>query len=502
MVTLLLSCVTLMFALWRQRRKRTKREEEARAAEVRARQAEEARYAPYASEVKASGFLELVTSSRNPLALDPDALEKVSSDRLSAGHDHLKAGQIVAQLATDIFNAEERVCKYLDSNKLNALIETESRAGPGLKRFYQKRLEQIVSDKKGIVEKCGHLINNAEKSRDMYVSVFRMHCQDTMSDYRKAADALDLQIEGSKAVCRQQVTDLASLYAEAAKVRPSARRVMESLMKGSDAQDLEEATSGTSHVRLKDMPPLKRVSRACEKMVLKPRGKDGVEACDASKICDIVRDTFECDSMGHVAKMLERIANCKEMVVVRFKDRYTRPTDGGWRDAMINYRLNDPDPELNKHICEIQVCHSKMLVARVGLGGHDEYAVERSAREILEHLREDVPSKFAPSARVFHSSHGPGAVVEIMEDGRTKVRFDNGEEHRYKPSSMHKITAEDQVPEEALQQWKGANAERTEIKETDEATRGTTQKKDRPGRLTCRSSERESASSTDSLLSA
>ena len=87
-----------------------------------------------------------------------------------------------------------------------------------------------------------------------------------------------------------------------------------------------------------------------------------------------------------------------------------------------------------------------------------------------------------------------------MEDGRTKVRFDNGEEHRYKPSSMHKITAEDEVPEETLQAWK--DAERTEMEEIDVATRGTTQKKDRPGRLTNPSSERESASSTDNLLTA
>ena len=46
------------------------------------------------------------------------------------------------------------------------------------------------------------------------------------------------------------------------------------------------------------------------------------------------------------------------------------------------------------------------------------------------------------------------------------------------------------------------DAERTEIKEIDVATRGTTQKKDRPERLTNRSSERESASSSDNLLTA
>ena len=29
--------------------------------------------------------------------------------------------------------------------------------------------------------------------------------------------------------------------------------------------------------------------------------------------------------------------------------------------------------------------------------------------------------------------------MERMDDGRTRVRFENGEDHRYKPSSIHKL---------------------------------------------------------------
>ena len=42
-------------------------------------------------------------------------------------------------------------------------------------------------------------------------------------------------------------------------------------------------------------------------------------------------------------------------------------------------------------------------------------------------------------ARVVHETRGAGTVAEIMPDGRTRVAFDNGEEHRYKASSMHKL---------------------------------------------------------------
>ena len=50
---------------------------------------------------------------------------------------------------------------------------------------------------------------------------------------------------------------------------------------------------------------------------------------------------------------------------------------------------------------------------------------------------------FALGARVHHESRGAGTVKELMDDGRTRVRFDSGEEHRYRPSSVHKLTSLD-----------------------------------------------------------
>ena len=42
-----------------------------------------------------------------------------------------------------------------------------------------------------------------------------------------------------------------------------------------------------------------------------------------------------------------------------------------------------------------------------------------------------------------HKKHGVGKVVELMVDGRTRILFDSGTEHRYKPASMHKLTLAD-----------------------------------------------------------
>ena len=45
--------------------------------------------------------------------------------------------------------------------------------------------------------------------------------------------------------------------------------------------------------------------------------------------------------------------------------------------------------------------------------------------------------------RLRHPGRGLGRVVEHMEDGRVKVAFESGEEHRYKPASLHKLTRDD-----------------------------------------------------------
>ena len=41
---------------------------------------------------------------------------------------------------------------------------------------------------------------------------------------------------------------------------------------------------------------------------------------------------------------------------------------------------------------------------------------------------------------VSHEKHGTGKVLELMVDGRTRVLFDSGTEHRYTLASMAKLS--------------------------------------------------------------
>lgn len=88
-----------------------------------------------------------------------------------------------------------------------------------------------------------------------------------------------------------------------------------------------------------------------------------------------------------MATLLDLIRKSNDIKVLRFKDRMQNPS-GGWRDAMINFCVVTKDCPHPDHICEVQIVHRKMAVCRNkdGLGGHDEYAIERNAREILEYL--------------------------------------------------------------------------------------------------------------------
>jgi hypothetical protein len=101
--------------------------------------------------------------------------------------------------------------------------------------------------------------------------------------------------------------------------RPAARTAMEAL-------------GGLCRAKLQKMGPLKRMSRASEKLVLVPDGTGSAE-----RICDVVRDMFECSSMAEMAELLRLIGASPNIEVVRFKDRIAHPS-GGWRDAMLNYR--------------------------------------------------------------------------------------------------------------------------------------------------------------------
>jgi hypothetical protein len=130
---------------------------------------------------------------------------------------------------------------------------------------------------------------------------------------------------------------------------------------------------------------LKRMYRVLEKGVQrKENNTNGEFTLDISFACDLVRGMLVCRSFKVVAAILEALLalhKSGKIVIVNLKNRFDVPSSGGWADAMVNFYFVGDDL---RHICEIQVVHEDLLLARSGLGGHKIYNKCRNATEVLE----------------------------------------------------------------------------------------------------------------------
>ena len=133
---------------------------------------------------------------------------------------------------------------------------------------------------------------------------------------------------------------------------------------------------------------------------------------DTSKVCDVVRCAFVFRDMEYMLMTLHLIFGCDKhfrqhvqqnhgwdsnaasileldnevnltnrVRVLRVKNRFSNPTEGGWADCMVNLSFVDDD---GQHICEIQLVHEFLMCIRKNMGAHQNYGLFRSAQEGLE----------------------------------------------------------------------------------------------------------------------
>jgi len=169
---------------------------------------------------------------------------------------------------------------------------------------------------------------------------------------------------------------------------------------------------------------LKHLYRCIEKMCFKV----GENRYHAESVCDIVRCIIECDTCVLVREVLRALIDCPDIHVVRVKDRVNHLTSMNWMDIMVNITI---EGEASAHVCEIQVVHRKMLLARSGLGGHVTYSRLRAAAEILEVRGVDLvvaerpPSKIARVAVVASEPPNPpgrpDAKIESLGNRRKRA---------------------------------------------------------------------------------
>jgi hypothetical protein len=221
--------------------------------------------------------------------------------------------------------------------------------------------------------------------------------------------------ELGRRTCLQRTSGLSALYDEAGQALPKFTSVMQSAV--APHRHLR-SKRGEQSVKLQ-MATLKHLYRIIEKISFKPGGKG--ETLEADSVCDIVRCIVQCDSCDLMKQLLDEIVALPSVEILRVKDRANHITSMNWMDVMVNLTVKS---DRHAHVCEIQIVHSKMLVARTGLGGHEPYVQLRAANEILDLLdssRGRSRTEVAGWARAKGAEALVGRLVQVFdEDSRTE----------------------------------------------------------------------------------
>jgi len=284
-------------------------------------------------------------------------------------------------------NFSEVVLKGEEKSESKAVKDALEEVTPIIQNEIDKRLVE-----KGIIKTCDQVLQSSKMVFEgVYSAVWNLVCyteEHEIELYVQAVKLLTKKGDGNNGThghhARQRTHDILELYTDAASCWQQFEQLITHLAAETDTEP--------------DIPKtLKRLSRVLEKILFDFKGPGA-----ADKVCDVVRAMLKASTMNHVIALVFAFINCEEIVVVRVKDRFvTKSSPGGWRDLMINFFFID-DPQ--QHVCEVQIVHKKMLVARQGLPGHAIYDRVRNASEILEKLDVANPAKRADRARMMRET--------------------------------------------------------------------------------------------------
>jgi hypothetical protein len=134
---------------------------------------------------------------------------------------------------------------------------------------------------------------------------------------------------------------------------------------------------------------------------------------DCSKVFDVFGCIIECQDYRQMAAIVDAFRDRyrrESIQITRVKDRWTTPSDGGWRDLMINIVVNEI-------VYEVQVVLQAMKKARTALDAHKAYNQFRSFAEVfaLLKLSTDVVVR-SPSSEDTMDSEMMSHVVKLEAD--------------------------------------------------------------------------------------
>lgn len=253
----------------------------------------------------------------------------------------------------------------------------------------------VVQIKATVKEMCEHIEKN--------VQVFREHVSGKGKEDKKIYELVFQKFAGESAPKEQrvaykhvlaQISDMKTELKGRGKpgtVQPHSGVLQLTMqfraLSGEFSNLVTKIAAGIDGVTVKQRSALKSLYRMLEKGLLKGSSTADWRAAlssqasvNCSKVLDGVACIFLCVDfkvMDDLVQQMRRIVASSDTIdFCRVKNRWEQPTDGGWRDLMINLVVNSI-------VVEIQVVHSKLYVARDGLEGHSTYGDIRCFQELL-----------------------------------------------------------------------------------------------------------------------
>ena len=110
----------------------------------------------------------------------------------------------------------------------------------------------------------------------------------------------------------------------------------------------------------------------------------GPEAIDATHLVDVLRGSLVCPDFTEIVFMLDLLEMLDvdigdsekakaqgweldnfQIKIIHIKDRFAKPTSGGWADTMVNFTFAHGDD--TRHVMELQIQVRVRVRVRIGL---------------------------------------------------------------------------------------------------------------------------------------
>ena len=292
----------------------------------------------------------------SPLSADVRAFAPLSADErvraAAAGLPALEQAAAVDPTAMAPRDALQRALRALSAVYAECVAEWTADAAR-LRQVTAALFSAAMPPLRGVFEAGWHLIRD----------VAELDAVDCLKNIAQFAEKVAATVRDAPEPRAQRTDDVAELYLDAASTLPLFRAFLD-----------DKFTSAGYRVAV---PRPKATVRVVEKVQL---------GGDIRRVFDVVRAMITVDSLKRHVEVLEILGLAERsglIQITRVKDRYNKPSMGGWRDVMINFVLMADE---KAHVCELQLAHETIFQIRNSLGQehHATYARLKNAYELCK----------------------------------------------------------------------------------------------------------------------